>query len=39
MIDPVKFLSQELSNDDQAVRVNSIYRLRIIIALIDNDRI
>jgi hypothetical protein len=31
--------NQDMSSDDIAVRVNTIYRLKIVIALLNNDQI
>jgi hypothetical protein len=37
MTEAVLFWANELNHDDVAVRVNSIYRLKIVITLMDNE--
>lgn len=39
MNEALVFLTQELSNDDSAIKVNSIYRLKIVVALCNNDTV
>ena len=39
MTEAVLFWANELNHDDVAVRVNSIYRLKIVITLMDNEQI
>jgi len=37
MSEVLLLFSQDMSSDDVAIRVNTIYRLKIVIALITND--
>ena len=39
MAEALLFLSQELSSDDFKVKINSIYRIKVVISLCSNDQI